>query len=207
MEETENNEKNQNVTENYFHIFFAPVDNEAYMGLTILSILVAFVAFALLLHLALFHVYINHVGITTYEYVRAHRLAMEQMSVNQLEQELTTDSKCCQIFKKITSKVSPEQATEEQAKQTKEIPNGTSTVKKSIVDEKLPPIMLTPPRKIDVIPEEEPKGSNVPKLPKLDNNGTNGTHQKRAPQLGKIHKHLESVDFEDQDKIYVVEVS
>ena len=30
---------------------------------------------------------------------------------------------------------------------------------------------------------------------------------KRGPQLAKVHKHLESVDFEDQDKIYVVEVS
>ena len=164
----------------------------------------AFIAFALLLHLALFHVYINHVGITTYEYVRAHRLAMEQMSVHQLEQELTTDSKCCQICKKITSKVSPEEPKEAQ-NGPKLQENGT---KKSILDEKLPPIMLTPPKKIDVIPEE-PKGSTVPKLPKLDNNGTNGsaTHPKRAPQLGKIHKHLESVDFEDQDKIYVVEVS
>ena len=198
----ENNETNQNTTENYFQIFFTPVDNEAYMGLTILSFIVAFIAFALLLHLALFHVYINHVGITTYEYVRAHRLAMEQMSVHQLEQELTTDSKCCQIFKKITSKVSPEEPKED----PKPKENG-EVVKKSIVDEKLPPIILTPPKKIDVIPEE-PKGSTVPKLPKLDNNGTNGTaHPKRAPQLGKIHKHLESVDFEDQDKIYVVEVS
>lgn len=196
---------NQNATDtHHFELFFTPVDNEAYIGLTIFSIIIAFIAFALLLHLALFHVYINHVGITTYEYVRAHRLAMEQMSVNQLEQEQTTDSKCCQMFKKITAKVSPaNENSQDKHNQVQEVPNGT--IKKSIVDEKLPPIILTPPKKIDVIPEE-PKGSTVPKLPKLDNNGLNG-HQKRAPQLAKVHKHLESVDFEDQDKIYVVEVS
>ena len=112
---------------------------------------------------------------------------MEQMSVNQLEQELTTDSKCCQMFKKITAKVSPANDNkQEKNNEVHEVPNGT--VKKSIVDEKLPPIMLTPPKKIDVIPEE-PKGSAVPKLPKLDNNGLNG-HQKRAPQLAKVHKIL-----------------
>ena len=66
----------------------------------------------------------------------------------------------------------------------------------------------------------------MPKLPKLvEENGSlaTPTHflssvgqsgtatasaaSKRGPQLAKVHKHLESVDFEDQDKIYVVEVS
>ena len=69
------------------------------------------------------------------------------------------------------------------------------------------------------------KGSSVPKLPKLvEENGsatttaisTSGVAQmpvaaaasaSKRPQLAKVHKHLESVDFEDQDKIYVVEVS
>ena len=69
------------------------------------------------------------------------------------------------------------------------------------------------------------KGSSVPKLPKLvEENGsaataaisTSGVGQmpppsasaaSKRPQLAKVHKHLESVDFEDQDKIYVVEVS
>ena len=68
----------------------------------------------------------------------------------------------------------------------------------------------------------------MPKLPKLvEENGSLATPShylasvgqggttsasasvasKRGPQLAKVHKHLESVDFEDQDKIYVVEVS
>ena len=35
-------------------------------------------ALALLLHLCLFHVYINYVGVTTYEYVRAQRAETER---------------------------------------------------------------------------------------------------------------------------------
>ena len=197
---------NENSTEEQnFEIFFAPVDNQAYMALTFISLIVAFVAFALLLHLALFHVYINHVGITTYEYVRAHRLALEQMSVNQLEQELTTDSKCCQIF---SNKISPNPSVQPQANPQSSVPNG---LKKSILDEKLPPINLTPPKKVlEVLPEDDqPKGSTVPKLPKLDNglNHSSSNQPPKRPQLAKVHKHLESVDFEDQDKIFVVEVS
>ena len=62
---------------------------------------------------------------------------------------------------------------------------------------------------LEVVPEDDqPKGSTVPKLPKLDNNGLNhNNHPPKRPQLAKVHKHLESVDFEDQDKIFVVEVS
>ena len=69
-------------------------------------------------------------------------------------------------------------------------------------------------------PEEnsnKPKGSSVPRLPKLvEENGSvtpSATSSKglssasKRPQLAKLHKHLESVDFEDQEKIYVVEVS
>ena len=195
----------ENSTTEHFEIFFAPVDNQAYMALTFISLIVAFVAFALLLHLALFHVYINHVGITTYEYVRAHRLALEQMSINQLEQELTSDSKCCQIF---SNKISPAPNQQPQAPENSNVPNGSK--KGSILDEKLPPIHLTPPKKVlEVVPEDDqPKGSTVPKLPKLDNNGLNHNNQPpKRPQLAKVHKHLESVDFEDQDKIFVVEVS
>ena len=79
-------------------------------------------------------------------------------------------------------------------------------------------------KKVEEKPEFEksnkPKGSSVVRLPKLvEENGlatpsaaSNGnlnsasTTSKR-PQLAKVHKHLESVDFEDQEKIYVVEVS
>ena len=114
----------ENSTTEHFEIFFAPVDNEAYMALTFISLIVAFVAFALLLHLALFHVYINHVGITTYEYVRAHRLALEPQTMqlsdpNQTtkeNQDQTTDSNCCQIFTrkaKVAPSVDPKSTTTE----------------------------------------------------------------------------------------------
>ena len=85
------------------------------MFMAITSVFLAFVAFALLLHLAIFHLYINHVGITTYEYVRAHRLALEPQ-INQLSdpeqnkkaenQDQTADSNCCQIFTR-KGKVAP----------------------------------------------------------------------------------------------------
>ena len=98
----------------------------------------------------------------------------------------------------------------------------------------MPPIHPSPqpkgPIKVEEMEEtaNKTKGSSVPKLPKLvEENGTlaTPTHflasvgqsgtasasasaaSKRGPQLAKVHKHLESVDFEDQDKIYVVEVS
>ena len=98
-----------------------------------------------------------------------------------------------------------------------------------ITDEKLPPIHPSPkskgPIKVEEVEEtaNKTKGSSVPKLPKLvEENGsatttaisTSGVGQmpdaavaSKRPQLAKVHKHLESVDFEDQDKIYVVEVS
>ena len=67
----------------------------------------------------------------------------------------------------------------------------------------------------------KPKGSSVPRLPRLvEENGsatpsaasnganlTSASTTSKRPQLAKVHKHLESVDFEDQEKIYVVEVS
>ena len=79
-------------------------------------------------------------------------------------------------------------------------------------------------KKVEEKPEFEksnkPKGSSVVRLPKLvEENGSatpsavsNGnlnsaSSTSKRPQLAKVHKHLESVDFEDQEKIYVVEVS
>ena len=102
-----------------FELFFLPVPTAAFMFMAISSIVLAFIAFALLLHLAIFHLYINHVGITTYEYVRAHRLALEPQTMqlsdpanNQLatvkenQEDQTTDSNCCQIFTR-KAKVAP----------------------------------------------------------------------------------------------------
>ena len=45
-----------------FELFFLPVPTAAFMFMAITSVILAFVAFALLLHLAIFHLYINHVG-------------------------------------------------------------------------------------------------------------------------------------------------
>ena len=189
------------------------------MGLTITSLIVSFVAFALLLHLALFHVYINYVGITTYEYVRAHRLAMDQ-SLAEADQtkhmDQTTDSNCCQIFKK-NAKIVPAVDTGNKAVASELSTDSRHAhengLKRSTV-EKLPPIH--PPAPKEVQQPERPKGSSVPKLPKLvEENGSGpgtapvsaSTLSSRGPQLAQVHKHLQSVDFEDQDKIFVVEVS
>ena len=60
------------------------------MFMAISSVVLAFIAFALLLHLAIFHLYINHVGITTYEYVRAHRLALEPQTMQLSDPNQTT---------------------------------------------------------------------------------------------------------------------
>jgi len=231
-------------TENFigeqFELFFLPVPTAAFMFMAISSIVLAFIAFALLLHLAIFHLYINHVGITTYEYVRAHRLALEPQTMqlsdpanNQLatvkenQEDQTTDSNCCQIFTR-KAKVAPAPAEPTSTTATEHKGhNGTNgDTHRRITDEKLPPIHPSPHRikKVEEKPEFEksnkPKGSSVVRLPKLvEENGSatpsaasNGnlnsasTTSKR-PQLAKVHKHLESVDFEDQEKIYVVEVS
>ena len=119
---------NTNSTENFgehqFELFFLPVPTSAFMFMAISSVVLAFIAFALLLHLAIFHLYINHVGITTYEYVRAHRLALEPQTMqlsdpNQTtkeNQDQTTDSNCCQIFTrkaKVAPSVDPKSTTTE----------------------------------------------------------------------------------------------
>ena len=109
----------KNIVGEKFELFFLPVPTAAFMFMAISSIVLAFIAFALLLHLAIFHLYINHVGITTYEYVRAHRLALEPQTMqlsdpanNQLatvkenQEDQTTDSNCCQIFTR-KAKVAP----------------------------------------------------------------------------------------------------
>ena len=44
-----------------------PVTDTVYFALVLSSTVIALVATALLLHLCLFHAYIRHVGITTYE--------------------------------------------------------------------------------------------------------------------------------------------
>lgn len=193
------------------------------MFFTISSCLIAFIAFALLLHLAIFHVYINHVGITTYEYVRAHRLLVENPSSNvqntESEDQSTNSSNCCQIFKS-KGKVAPaslEDQKESTTQNNENKPNhlhrngGKSTV------EKLPPIFPpSPPKPAKQVKVEEVKGSAVPKLPKLveDNNGSSAgkvladhNASRSRPHLARVQKHLESIDVEDQDKIYVVEVS
>ena len=54
-------EENSN-NEGQFELFFLPVPTAAFMFMAITSVILAFVAFALLLHLAIFHLYINHVG-------------------------------------------------------------------------------------------------------------------------------------------------
>lgn len=188
------------------------------MFFTISSCLIAFIAFALLLHLAIFHVYINHVGITTYEYVRAHRLLAENnppSANSESEDQATNSSNCCQMFKSKV-KVAPASTTEKPNESSKknDMPNlrngGKSTV------EKLPPIFPPSPPKpaAKQVKVEEVKGSAVPKLPKLveDNNGSAGSalvdhNRSSRPHLARVQKHLESIDVEDQDKIYVVEVS
>ena len=45
------------------------------------------ISLALLLHLCLFHVYINYVGVTTYEYVRAQRAETERRAREGAEEE------------------------------------------------------------------------------------------------------------------------
>ena len=201
-----------------FQIFSAHVPNATFMGLTVTAGVVAFVAFALLFHLALFHIYINYVGITTYEYVRAARLAMEQeqltAAANQpSERQLTSaeeqsfqtmDSKCCQIFKNRVSPAAVESSLNQQngRRTTQQKVNG-HTYKSTV--EKLPPIpQPLRPMQAKKAAGEQPKkaeGSSVPKLPKLvEENG------KYNDQLAKVHKHLESVEIENQDKIFVIDV-
>ena len=90
-------------TTSYFEIFAQPVSEELYMTLTISAAIVALVAFILLLHLSMFHIYINCVGITTYEYVRAVRISMENQLVNQPEEpqhqsNQIMENRCCQLL-------------------------------------------------------------------------------------------------------------
>ena len=195
--------------ENQFELFFLPVPTPAFMFFNLVSVFLAFVAFALLLHLAIFHFYINYVGITTYEYVRAHRMALEQPqnlsdtennaeNKNQTKNQ-TSNSNCCQIFSK-RAKVAPEVPLQA----PKEAEPRKSTV------EKLPPIITQKVKENNPEIIEKPKGSSVPKLPKLvEENGhaQNSNSNGKRPHLAKLHKHLESIDYEEQDKIFVVEVS
>ena len=70
-------------------MFGLPVASEAFVSLTIISGVVSVIALGLLIHLCLFHIYINAIGITTYEYVRAHRVALER-SARELSEPTTS---------------------------------------------------------------------------------------------------------------------
>ncbi len=61
-----------------FQVLTLSVPNSIMLTMLCLSSLLALVAAALLVHLCFFHLFINHVGITTYEYVRAQRLEQER---------------------------------------------------------------------------------------------------------------------------------
>ena len=206
----------------YFEMFAQPVRVELYMTCTIGAASVAVVAFVLLLHLSMFHIYINYVGITTYEYVRSVRLSMEKEN-NQANQSTNTAAapqinnqnaatshneavaekkKWYHIFTKKSSKVGPSSSNMSvvQNGNGTNHQNGGPPSSKKLTDEKLPPIHPPTPkspkhRNKKVID----KGSSVPKLPKLveESNMNN-------EQLTKINEHLEKM--EDQDKIYVIEV-
>ncbi len=255
-----------------FEMFYTDVTVDTYMGLTITSVVVAFVAFLLLAHLALFHIYINYIGITTYEYVRAARIAQDQQDLNSAsgngrsshqqshkesqeaasrqvqqnnatageEEAITEHQKCCQFCSCWTKKRKVVPAGSEENGRSKGEPyiisgqnqNGTSSNYSSQVT-KLPPIHTERPvvhttsrskvKKVEVEARpEEPSSSSasqpsslVPKLPKLtDNASKNNFHktdgqnngQAVADQLAKVQRHLESVEIENQDKIFVVEV-
>ena len=60
------------------HLFLFPVAPAVFLVTTGLATLVAMMAAGLLLHLCIFHVYINIHDMTTYEYVRAQRQASEE---------------------------------------------------------------------------------------------------------------------------------
>ena len=60
------------------HLFLFPVAPSVFLVITGLATLVAMMAAGLLLHLCVFHVYINIHDMTTYEYVRAQRQASEE---------------------------------------------------------------------------------------------------------------------------------
>lgn len=80
----ENNNNTGTTTDNMtlehelsFEMFSSPIPSPIFFALLVSSCLLAMVAVGLLLHLAFFHIYINCVGITTYEYVRAQRTEQE----------------------------------------------------------------------------------------------------------------------------------
>ncbi len=248
-------------------MFYNPVTVETYMGLTITSTVVALVAFILLAHLALFHVYINHIGITTYEYVRAARLAQDQADLNgpaggsqprQVdhgqangqrvhrepeqsgggegeEEEITEHDKCCQLCSCWTKrrKIAPNQNGHHATRTSKSsrpytISNsngnqhsGSSEGQNSKYSSqvtKLPPIHSERQKsnkttKSVTIDSEMTSSSSVPKLPKLIESSSqsglsnyNSDSTQKADQLAKVQRHLESVEIENQDKIFVVEV-
>ena len=63
-----------------FEMFDSPIPGSIFFPLLASSCLLALVAVGLLLHLCFFHIYINYIGITTYEYVRAQRAEQEKLA-------------------------------------------------------------------------------------------------------------------------------
>ncbi len=70
-----------------FEIASLPIANSAYLSILGVSIFLATMSLLLLLHLCIFHLFINYVGITTYEYVRAQRLEQEKRARKQQEEQ------------------------------------------------------------------------------------------------------------------------
>jgi hypothetical protein len=101
-----------------FCMFGATVSNESFLALVGVALVLALVAACLLVHLCLFHAYINWKGITTYEYVRAQREATEQARareaaaapsvVQRAASPLHTKSSCAAMpWSRSSSKVQP----------------------------------------------------------------------------------------------------
>ena len=73
------------VEEPSFKMFAQPVPDAAFMAALCVAASVALVSIGLLIHLCLFHIYINYVGVTTYEYVRAQRAESERLAREEAE--------------------------------------------------------------------------------------------------------------------------
>lgn len=70
-------------TDIQFEMFTIPMPNDFFLAIITTASLLALFAFILLVHLCVFHVYINWSGITTYEYVREQRLQSDQQLGNE----------------------------------------------------------------------------------------------------------------------------
>eukprot|EP00094_Tigriopus_californicus_P010234 TCALIF_09873-PA protein Name:"Similar to Zdhhc11 Probable palmitoyltransferase ZDHHC11 (Mus musculus)" AED:0.13 eAED:0.13 QI:0/0/0/0.33/1/1/3/0/436 len=99
----------QTATDIQFEMFTIPMPNDFFLAVTTGSVLLALFAFILLVHLCVFHMYINWSGITTYEYVREQRLQSDEQLRNESQSNEGKDTsivmanrprrpiwKCCQ---------------------------------------------------------------------------------------------------------------